>query len=115
MNTKLRLEEDICLAENDENPLLVFVETNSRQTLEYGVLNALSEWELPEMIEGLSTAQNVCKYDLSILEAFLIDACRYATTIAKEFAKASPRKSLRRLPMPEHVKSLHEIIGHQSD
>lgn len=95
---------------------ILYSETNSRQTLEYGVLNALSEWELPDMIESLSTAQNVCKYGLSILEAFLIDACRYTTTIAKEFEKASPRKSLRRLPiMPEHVESLHEIIGHQSD
>lgn len=30
-------------------------------------------------IEGVSTAQHGCKYDLLILEAFLIDACRYAT------------------------------------
>lgn len=60
-------------------PLLVFLETNSREILKYGVLNALSEWGLPDMLEGLSTAQHVCKYDLLILEAFLIDACRYAT------------------------------------
>lgn len=42
------------------------METNSRQTLEYRIQNALSEWRMPDMIEGLSTAQHVCKYDLSM-------------------------------------------------
>lgn len=77
------------MAGNVECPLLVFVETNSRQILEYGVLNALSEWGwgLPDMTEGLSTT-------VEILEAFL----QVRNTIVKECEKTSPRKILRRLP-----------------
>lgn len=93
------------MAGDVERPLLVLVETNSRQTFECGVLNVLSERGLPDMIEGLSTVQHACKYDLSILEAFLIDACRYATTIVKEFEKASPRKIRRRLNAASLFKS----------
>lgn len=53
------------------------------------------------MAGGLSAAQHVCKYELLILEAFLID-----NRIAKESGKASPRKFLFGLPSIFNLKYL---------
>lgn len=115
INIKLRLDEDIGLAGDIERPLLVFVETKSRPILKYPyeVQNFLSEWG---MIEGLSTAQHECKYDLSILEAFLIDACRSATTIVEELRKLRQGKFLKYVKTQESAQYMKSSLWHhQSD